>query len=363
MSHDRKYIIQMIVVFLLTISLMISDPLHYKGKDLRHQEFVPTMQWLTRLKDPLKNPMKNNLDLEKMPKFTRIDKEKTTGSKDVYNFVLKQTFTDSITTFKDISANYISPHTRAMVLMGCYGDPVHTDEMHDPEVLEMSKNKSTAFMLNIILQTWEEEHNQKITVQNSEGSQIQNDRSVCSCMKDFATPLLLTSKTKDDDEEFLYDSCLLQNLVDYTSDEFRRQRLDPMKIELLNYKYELMQYYPGNISENKTNENGTTTTITTSVFSNVTMSKATKDHPVLAYVQRIIDRRSHPHGDQYLWQFLARLESHHIDEMFPHNKLRTPSSGENTDALKLSQAPPTVSLQSFSEETSKPRPKEAIGTT
>jgi hypothetical protein len=251
---------------------MISDPLHYKGKDLRHQEFVPTMQWLTRLKDPLKNPMKNNLDLEKMPKFTRIDKEKTTGSKDVYNFVLKQTFTDSITTFKDISANYISPHTRAMVLMGCYGDPVHTDEMHDPEVLEMSKNKSTAFMLNIILQTWEEEHNQKITVQNSEGSQIQNDRSVCSCMKDFATPLLLTSKTKDDDEEFLYDSCLLQNLVDYTSDEFRRQRLDPMKIELLNYKYELMQYYPGNISENKTNENGTTTTITTSVFSNVTMT-------------------------------------------------------------------------------------------
>jgi len=63
MPHDRKYIIQMIVVFLLTISLMISDPLHYKGKDLRHQEFVPTMQWLTRLKDPLKNPMKNNLDL------------------------------------------------------------------------------------------------------------------------------------------------------------------------------------------------------------------------------------------------------------------------------------------------------------
>jgi hypothetical protein len=60
-------------------------------------------------------------------------------------------------------------------------------------------------------------------------------------------------------KEFQYDSCLLQNLVDYTSDE-KRQRLDPMKIELLDYKYDLLQYYHGNSSENKTDENGTTLT-------------------------------------------------------------------------------------------------------
>jgi hypothetical protein len=291
MSHDRNYIIQMIVIFLLTISLMVSDPLNYHGKDLKRQEFVPTIQWLTRLKDPLKSKfvrssVPNKKTEPRMPRFTRIDVNKQIDwSKDTYNFMLEHTFTDSPTAFRDISLNYISPHTRAMVMMGCYRDPSHIDEMHDTKVLEMSKNKSTAFMLNIILQTWEEEHNQKITLQSTGGSQIENDRSVCSCMKDFATPLLLKSTVGNEDQkEFQYYSCLLQNLVDYTSDE-RRQCLDPMKIELLDYKYDLMQYYHGNSSENKTDENGTTTTITTSIFSNVKMSQATKDHPVLAYVQ------------------------------------------------------------------------------
>jgi hypothetical protein len=117
----------------MTISLMVSDPLNYHGKDLKRQEFVPTIQWLTRLKDPLKSNFVPNKKTEPtMPKFTRIDVNKQIDwSKVTYNFMLEHTFTDSSTAFKDISSNYISPHTRAMVMMGCYGDPSHIDEMHE----------------------------------------------------------------------------------------------------------------------------------------------------------------------------------------------------------------------------------------
>jgi len=196
------YVVQISLVFIWTISLLISDPLNYKGKQLHRQRLVPTTLWLTRLKDPLKENIAWNALVDSdgtMPRFAQVggDKEPTKDSI-VYKFLTEHTFTDEedFSTFDAISKNQMSPHTRAMVMMGCYGDPVGISAMKNPRVNEMAHNDSTAFMLNIMLQTWEDEDNNPDRKQAgvSEIARFSNDRSACSCMKDFAKPR--TAKNK-----------------------------------------------------------------------------------------------------------------------------------------------------------------------
>jgi hypothetical protein len=127
-QHVRfNYLVQIGVVILWTISLLVSDPLNHRGKNMQRQGLVPTTIWLTRLKDPLKQKVVWS-DLEKtvtepsMPTFTRLEVSKEIEyDSSVYNFLVEHTFTedDDYKTFAEISKNYISPHTRAMVLMGC----------------------------------------------------------------------------------------------------------------------------------------------------------------------------------------------------------------------------------------------------
>jgi hypothetical protein len=246
-----NYLVQIVVVILWTTSLLVSDPLNHRGKNMQRQGLVPTTIWLTRLKDPLKQKVVWS-DLQKtvtepsMPTFTRLEVSKAMEyDSSVYNFLVEHTFTedDNFKTFAEISKNYISPHTRAMVLMRFYGDPLHNEWMKSPELQKMARNASTAFMLNIILQTWEDAYNpfyeKQATLQSlvSGSGQVQNDRSACSCMKDFANPALLKSGVEVGETKYSYDSCLMQNVVDYTAKPGTRQRLDPMTIELQADRY------------------------------------------------------------------------------------------------------------------------------
>jgi hypothetical protein len=149
-SAGTYYLVQIVLLFIWTISLLISDPLNYRGEQMQRQRLVPTTLWLTRLKDPLKQKIawhdpKNTA--ASMPLFTvlEVDKQPAFDSI-VYNFLTEHTFTEDedFSTFGDISKNYMSPHTRAMVIMGCYGDPLHSTEMKHPEVKKMAHNASTA---------------------------------------------------------------------------------------------------------------------------------------------------------------------------------------------------------------------------
>lgn len=344
------YVLQMLLIFVLTLSLLVSDPLNYSDKKSHAQTTVPRTQWLTRLKSPLSSRFwwsrKDTSKLEaRIPQFTTEGTEvKLEKAWDMYEFIKKYILTDDSTAFKKITTNYIAPHTRAMVLMGCYGDPTYNSLMRDRGAAILAADHDKAFMLNILLQHWEEEYDHKATRQHSE-YKSHTDRSMCSCMKDFASPLLVQSSKSDDSEsKFRYDTCLMQNLVDYTSsDTNTRQRSDPMEIDLLKYKTTLFTYYKGNHTYEEVVD-GVITSVTKPIWENISMSKATKDHPALAFMQLALGEKNN--ADQTLKQFVGRLTTL-IRGMYPHNKLRTPGVTVEPDQLQLSQAVPTVSEDSF----------------
>ena len=92
--------------------------------------------------------------------------------------------------------------------------------------VELTANTSHSFLLNILLNSWEVQNidlNQKqqnlmhvlsslVTVGGITEPKldIANDHSACSCMKDFASPLLVAYDASN--EKYKYDSCLAQNV-------------------------------------------------------------------------------------------------------------------------------------------------------
>lgn len=331
------YLVQISIVFIWTISILISDPLNYHGKENRRQSLVPTTVWLTRLKDPLKEKIAWHADaLPSMPQFTVIEAHnKAPPDSIVYKYLTEHTFTEDMDFASDISQNLMSPLTRAMVMMGCYGDPLNPlniPEMKSPEVYKMAHNISTAFMLNIMLQTWEDRHNKHDRKQAavSEIAQFSNDRSACSCMKDFANPLLMT-REQGRNQKYKYDSCLLQNLVDYTAKTDTRDREDPMKIELKLYTDFLIGYYT---KENKT-----------ASWGNVSITEARTNHAAINTLMQVIGNTSVSNLKGLMDHLDAR-----INVMYPHNKLRTPQvHNDNVDVdERLKSNPPSISKTSFS---------------
>jgi hypothetical protein len=119
--------------------------------------------------------------------------------------------------YSSIANAHISPLLRAMVLSGCYGtmhnhgDPTSpTHAFAEEWLIAATQDKSTAFMFNIILQNLE----------NVAGVSNTNDRSFCSCMKDFAAPLIIKHEVTQDADGapmsvFKYDTCQQQDLQDY----------------------------------------------------------------------------------------------------------------------------------------------------
>ena len=329
------YLVQISIVFIWTISILISDPLNYHGKENRRQSLVPTTVWLTRLKDPLKEKIAWHAEesaLRSMPQFTVEVHNQAPPDSIVYKYLTEHTFTEDMDFASDISQNFMSPLTRAMVMMGCYGDPLNIPEMKSLEVYKMAHNISTAFMLNIMLQTWEDRHNKHDRKQAavSEIAQFSNDRSACSCMKDFANPLLMT-RDQGRNQKYKYDSCLLQNLVDYTAKTDTRDREDPMKIELKLYTDFLIGYYT---KENKT-----------ASWGNVSITEARTNHAAINTLMHVIGNTSVSNLKGLMDHLDAR-----INVMYPHNKLRTPQvHNEIVDVdWRLKSNPPIISKTSFS---------------
>ena len=86
--------------------------------------------------------------------------------------------------------------TRAMLMMGCYGN---LQGITAGRSLETLTSQSNAVLLNILLNIWETKsvqvpgNPQEVLPPNAEGQAIapRNDLSVCSCMRDFASPLVV----------------------------------------------------------------------------------------------------------------------------------------------------------------------------
>jgi hypothetical protein len=139
-----------------------------------------------------------------------------------------------------------------MVMMGCYGNAQHKQEINTETVGERFKNHTTDLMASILLNVWEVENSDSSMKQRPNGSisadieMPHNDRSACSCLvKDFANLLVLRttgdSKIDEDLKNAGPDSCLLANVVDYANKA--KIRVDPMVYELNAYFKEIEKFY------------------------------------------------------------------------------------------------------------------------
>ena len=127
------YGVQLLVVWLLTLALLISNPLTMKDESAK-QLLVPNNIWLTRLSDPLKQKIVFSGGNRNVPDFTWLEGEETYSGA-VHDFIKKHTLLEGQNSEKQnvvydkISKNPISPLTRVMVIYG----------KHPPECLGSRK--------------------------------------------------------------------------------------------------------------------------------------------------------------------------------------------------------------------------------
>lgn len=378
------YFIQLFVVLLLTISVLLPSPLHHQDSAPYRQWLVPTNIWLTRLIDPLTEKLKwSSPDGIGMPSFTRLEtSEQVQSDSRVFDFIHEHTLTADTehATFADIGKNRVSPLTRAMVMMGCYGDPQTNRDMHSAEVQRMAGSTDMAFMLNILLNFWETENVDLRHAQNYVMSAMHNvisghpvsvdhfaphnDRSACSCMKDFASPAVLRvdmDKTVDGDRTYAYDSCLLQNVVDYANTKKNRQ--DPMIYELERYFKVLEAKYRNTphtrrllTAANASDANASNASRPR--WETISTDRARKENPELMTLLNVLFKNASASRSRRLLASdglatLKDLKTYLVqyieNEMFAHNKLRTPvlSSDKTDEELLYSQMPPVIPAYSF----------------
>lgn len=209
-KKQMTHLVQLVVVILLAIILRFSDPLSQNitsGDYVQH--LVPTKMYITQLMDPLKSHFKDPLPSY----FTMNEQKEFEGSaKEFLSSKFFESDSDSYSAefLTSISKNFVSPLTTTMMMMGCYGDIQRNTQF------QAKISSDSAVLFNVLLQTLE----------NNFGSS--NDKSACSCLKDFANPLLASAKKQilitgvsgikleDSDSNHLhYDTCQSQNLQDF----------------------------------------------------------------------------------------------------------------------------------------------------
>ena len=362
------YCLQLLIVWLLTVALWTSNPLTMKDGTPK-QLLVPNNIWLTRLIDPLKQKIVFSGEKRNVPGFAWLEGEDT-YSGTVHGFIKAHTLLEETDSeeqkivYDKISKNPTSPLTRVMVMMGCYGNAQHKPEMNSETVGELFTNHNTSFMANILLNVWEVENSDPSIKQRPNASistnieMPHNDRSACSCLKDFASPLVLRHEgDKEIDKDLKNagpDSCLLANVVDYTNNN--KTRIDPMVYELNAYFKQIEQFYTS-APNNRYLPVESMFNTTTSQYENVTrwtsvaIAHAMRDFKPLKTLFDILSNHSSGDNIHTVGQFQEYLVKYVQSQMFAHNKLRTPKFQEGGSAkltdLHFSQTPPEINRHSF----------------
>jgi len=328
-----SYALQLLVIAILALSILISHPLDGNRK----QWLVPNKIWLSRLVDPLTQKIKWDT-ANSLPPFTYTANNKNQDAKNMHEFLEKYTFTDETSTaaFEDIAKNPLSPMTRAMLLMGCYGNLHSITADFDVNLLTKPSN---AVLFNILLNVWETKPAlaaggaQGVAAQLAAGENVtvRNDRSVCSCMKDFASPLVANYK-KGAETPYTHDTCTAQGVVDYTL--AAKEKEDPLVSELNAYfktfedKYfQISDNAEFNASKAWKNVNIDVVKSTDEafrVFMNVLQPSAPTMH-------KLADLKTY-------------LDNYVSARMYSHNKLRTPKYSPAGD---LSKTPPEMNAESY----------------
>jgi hypothetical protein len=129
----------------------------------------------------------------------------------------------------------VTPIHKTMLLMGCYGDRwgpgrhAHVKSIDDilrKNYMKHDTATTPALFVNLMLQAFDA-YDSRHTVSLQDFTQATHDKSVCSCLRDFATPSLLHVKKAEDaadatctpdDKTYKYDTCSVQRLLDYAVD-------------------------------------------------------------------------------------------------------------------------------------------------
>ena len=212
----------------------------YDGKTHIHAQFlVPTHIRLKNFWSILANDMTGPTTLCKLlhPNATHdttASKQHCTGKdkkweKDTRSYIEEEVFDVlneedekiKFDKYVELSALGVTPFHRVMILSGCYGhymlgnqSGIASSAMHREWFQQAVQTDSTKFVMNLLLQQME---NTESLQSSPRGGGLNpdylssRDRSMCSCMKDFAAPLTLLSV----DDTQRYDTCGAQNLQDY----------------------------------------------------------------------------------------------------------------------------------------------------
>ena len=212
---------QLFVVLFLGVSLMLSNPIRDHKHDVFNQTLVPSHVYVTRMLDPMKALLRAG-DVPKLllvpdHKSHAVDEEDTFKKQSVQTYIDKRVFqkddddkvSKKIYEFYGTTTGRLSPLQMTMLLSGCYGQTNATlDFMAGAPWIEATAvpGNDKNWLLPVVLEVLEKG--------------LPGDSSeMCGCLKDFSAPNILEVEADSEAKEnvrYQYDTCLGQNLQDYT---------------------------------------------------------------------------------------------------------------------------------------------------
>jgi len=257
-----------LAIALLTVMFWVTRPFNkeFEEKGMLDHSIISDSVFLYRYRDPLHMKIGKN---DKIPNILRLAEDASTFDT-VQTFIDQQILKNADTggregLFKKLQDKRLTPLQASMMMLGCYGKFNSTKMYVLLETNNIWTNYTTAFLL------------QALQHSASSAPTRNHDRSACTCMKDFASPTTL--RLEDDENgdgqkledmqisKELKDTCQLQNTIDYAldgsgqaittaestavrkslmltplalTDEFKRQRQDPLHKTLTDETSQLM---------------------------------------------------------------------------------------------------------------------------
>lgn len=201
-----------LVIGLMLTWLILRHPLLFDNYHEDLNTLVPRVTYVNKQIPQLHQKIKNL----RTPKLGYLTPLKPDDDQKVLDYV-KNTLLRDEDQPEHIQNDKITPLHKTMLVMGCYGGNLTEID----NLLNKTSTNTPEFFYNFMLEAFDQFESQK-TVNNKIFTRTTHDKSICSCLRDFATPSLLQVSNDNDQyncSTYSYDTtCRMQNLIDYTID-------------------------------------------------------------------------------------------------------------------------------------------------
>jgi len=207
-----------LVIGLALTWLILRHPLLFDNHPKELNTLVPRVTYVNKQIPQLHTKIKN-LGTQNLGYQTTL---RSDDDQKVFEYVTN-TLLDDKDPGADISNDKITPLQKTMLVMGCYGaNLTEINHLLQETTARVDDPKTTpAFFYNFMLEAFDQFESKKI-INDKSFTRATRDKSICSCLRDFATPSLLKVSNDDDAyncSAYSYDNtCRMQNLIDYTID-------------------------------------------------------------------------------------------------------------------------------------------------